>query len=33
MASKRYYDWMITTPAMLLATIMYEILRKEINKW
>ena len=23
MASKRYYDWMITTPAMLLATIIY----------
>tara|TARA_B100000073_G_scaffold292769_1_gene256214 strand:- start:817 stop:1509 length:693 start_codon:yes stop_codon:yes gene_type:complete len=23
MASKRYYDWMVTTPAMLLATIIY----------
>ena len=23
MASKRYYDWVITTPLMLLATIMY----------
>ena len=33
MASKRYYDWMITTPAMLLATIMYMkyLEKKSIN--
>ena len=33
MASKRYYDWIITTPAMLLATIIYmEYLSGENNK-